>query len=190
MFFRRTVSELNSKLEPIVINVGTPLPYRTGIFYATYAITIGGVTIPAFSIYDLHVHGGDGVGTAVGVNTAELYSIKGGGGAWISIDAISSKSAITATPVSGVTVTRFGDSKKCGNFANIEFVLDLTANKGAYDSLLTMNVSAESIYYIPLFDGDHVPMNVSAYIEGSTLRTLGNLPSGKRISGSATFMIK
>jgi len=106
------------------------------------------------------------------------------------VSALTNKEQITATAASGVTIQIFAFSKKCGSYAYIVFVLDITSDKVIYDKLLDLNVTAEGPMYFPVFHGStFAPLNVGCYITGNAVYTMGALASGTRIMGSTIILV-
>lgn len=92
--------------DQITTSVVSNVPFRTGVFYCTASQTIGGITIPSYSIYECHVYSNDGVATVTRVDGARLFTISGSGGAWTNCIAVSDQLTNfwkngTITPITG-----------------------------------------------------------------------------------------
>ena len=70
---------LNEKIEPEAI---TSLPFRTGRFYCNSQLTIGGTSIPSYTMYDLVVYGTTGMGIAVRTTSGAMWRLYGASGSW------------------------------------------------------------------------------------------------------------
>lgn len=78
------IDSLNSKITPQIVDT---LPYANGMYYLTTALTVDGVTITAYSMYNLKyrhtAQGGDITGTVLNVSTGDSWSLTGTRGAFV-----------------------------------------------------------------------------------------------------------
>ena len=68
------LNALNSKTSPKLVS---SVPFQNGMYYCTAEQTIGGVTIPAYTMYNVHIYQHDATVIAVSMTSSKAFSIMG-----------------------------------------------------------------------------------------------------------------
>lgn len=79
--------------DQITTQLVTSVPFQSGIFECRETQTIGGITIPTWSIYNCKIRGNDGVATVVHATDGRMWTISGTNGAWSACESISDQIA-------------------------------------------------------------------------------------------------
>ena len=89
------VRSLNTAITPQHVS---SIPTTTGVYYITSSITIAGVTIPQYTMFDVHSSVGDSSALAVriGSSVSQAWILKGTNNAWTYCEGLALNSQLTA----------------------------------------------------------------------------------------------